>query len=238
MRASPEPPRSSLRDAMSVTVTSNGPYVVAGGVPLARQIIVTDADGASVAWRAEASLPTTDPYRLCRCGHSASKPFCDDSHTSIGFDGTETATRAPYLEGATQQDGPTVTLTDNERLCAFARFCDFGGQVWSLVESPGQDAAALTVREAELCPSGRLVAWNREHHTAFEEVLEPSIGLVEDPAQGVSGPIWVRGGITVTSGDGTAYEVRNRVTLCRCGASTNKPFCDGSHAAIGFSDDT
>ena len=36
--------------------------------------------------------------------------------------------------------------------------------------------------------------------------------------------------------DGFAYEVRNRVTLCRCGASKNKPFCDGSHAAIKFRD--
>nr|WP_246267868.1 CDGSH iron-sulfur domain-containing protein [Nonomuraea typhae] len=63
------------------------------------------------------------------------------------------------------------------------------------------------------------------------------MGLVEDPVQGVSGPIWVRGGIAVTAADGTDYEVRNRVTLCRCGASRNKPFCDGSHAAIGFRDE-
>ena len=34
--------------------------------------------------------------------------------------------------------------------------------------------------------------------------------------------------------DGTTYEVRNRVTLCRCGASQNKPFCDATHASIGF----
>jgi CDGSH-type Zn-finger protein len=45
----------------------------------------------------------------------------------------------------------------------------------------------------------------------------------------VSGPIWVRGGISVYSGQGMLYEVRNRVTLCRCGKSTNKPFCDSSH---------
>ena len=45
------------------------------------------------------------------------------------------------------------------------------------------------------------------------------------------GPIWVRGGIPVASADGKTYEVRNRLTLCRCGRSANKPFCDGSHAA-------
>jgi CDGSH-type Zn-finger protein len=37
--------------------------------------------------------------------------------------------------------------------------------------------------------------------------------------------------------DGEAYEVRNRVTLCRCGGSSNKPFCDGIHKELGFSDD-
>jgi D-arabinose 1-dehydrogenase-like Zn-dependent alcohol dehydrogenase len=58
----------------------------------------------------------------------------------------------------------------------------------------------------------------------------------EIPALGCSGPLWVRGGITVESGDGTRYETRNRVTLCRCGASSNKPFCDGSHAALAFDD--
>ena len=62
----------------------------------------------------------------------------------------------------------------------------------------------------------------------------PSIGLVDDAPEGVAGPIWVRGGIPITGADGTTYEVRNRVTLCRCGASQNKPFCDGSHVSIRF----
>ena len=66
--------------------------------------------------------------------------------------------------------------------------------------------------------------------------LPVSIGLVEDPAQGCAGPLWLRGGIPVVAADGFAYEVRNRMTLCRCGASQNKPFCDGAHARIGFQD--
>ena len=39
------------------------------------------------------------------------------------------------------------------------------------------------------------------------------------------------GGIPIHGADGQAYEVRNRVTLCRCGRSANKPYCDGAHAA-------
>jgi len=63
-----------------------------------------------------------------------------------------------------------------------------------------------------------------------------SIGLIEDPAEGVSGPLWLRGGIPLIAADGFAYEVRNRMTLCRCGASKNKPFCDGTHITVGFRD--
>jgi CDGSH-type Zn-finger protein len=60
--------------------------------------------------------------------------------------------------------------------------------------------------------------------------------VVEDPALGCSGPLWVRGGVRIESDNGTPYEVRNRVTLCRCGASNNMPFCNGSHASIKFKD--
>jgi hypothetical protein len=76
----------------------------------------------------------------------------------------------------------------------------------------------------------------KENRQVFEPKVDPSIGLVEDPAQKYSGPIWARRGIRVEAADGTSYEVRNRVTLCRCGASKNKPYCDGQHAAVGFND--
>jgi hypothetical protein len=76
-----------------------------------------------------------------------------------------------------------------------------------------------------------LVAVDLETGEDIEPVFEPSIGLVEDTARGVSGPLWVRGGIPIVAADGETYEVRNRVTLCRCGRSSNKPYCDGAHAA-------
>jgi CDGSH-type Zn-finger protein len=72
--------------------------------------------------------------------------------------------------------------------------------------------------------------------TVHEPALAPQIGLVEDPKARVSGPLWVQGGIPVTGADGTTYPVRNRVTLCRCGKSSNKPFCDGAHIEAGFDD--
>lgn len=111
-----------------IQITENGLYVVTGGVPIARQTIVADAEGDSVAWRESERLEAKDPCRLCRCGQSATKPFCDGSHLGAGFDGTETASRRQYLEQADVQDGPSLTLTDAKPLRAFARFCDVAGQ--------------------------------------------------------------------------------------------------------------
>lgn len=221
---------------MRVSVSENGPYRVSGTVPLMPLEIVVNDAGESVDWRAGQPFDTPEEYLLCRCGHSAEKPFCDGSHERVGFDGTEVASRVPYREVAEEIDGPLVTLTDAERLCAFARFCDVGGQVWNLVQVPDERAAELAVREATLCPSGRLVAWERHMRQAFEPEMEPSIGVVRDPALDVAGPLWVRGGIPIVGTSGVKYELRNRVTLCRCGESANKPFCDGTHAAIGFRD--
>ena len=223
-------------DGMKITVTRNGPYLVEGAVPMARQSIGADAQGDSREWQEGESFETQETFALCRCGQSASKPYCDGSHVRVGFDGTETASREPYDVQATEQVGPTVTLADAQPLCAYARFCDVAGQVWNLVEQEGAEAAELTVREAGLCPSGRLVVRDQQSNADIEPEFTPSIGIVADPAEGLAGPIWVRGGITVTSSDGEPYEVRNRVTLCRCGASANKPFCDASHASIGFTE--
>jgi len=221
---------------MRITVSENGPYRVTGSVPLAVETILAEAEGNSVDWHHGPSLETPAEYSLCRCGQSADKPFCDSSHERVGFDGTETASREPYLEQADEEDGPGVVLTDAEPLCAYARFCDVAGSIWRLVQRSDADSVSMAVREATRCPSGRLVVWDRSTKEPFELGVEPSIGLVEDPSAGVSGPLWVRGGIPIVAADGTLYETRNRVTLCRCGRSQNKPFCDGTHAAIGFDD--
>jgi hypothetical protein len=73
------------------------------------------------------------------------------------------------------------------------------------------------------------VVHGKKSKKVLEPKLEQSLGLIEDPQMGVSGPIWVRGGMPVESISGKMYKVRNRVTLCRCGKSSNKPFCDSSH---------
>jgi CDGSH-type Zn-finger protein len=228
---------TKIKVEVKVVVSKNGPYLVTGDIPLAKQTIVADPQGGSQDWKESDPYPAQASYALCRCGQSKSKPFCDGSHSKIKFDGTETASREPYRAQAQVQEGPALALTDAEALCAFARFCDPNGQIWNQVErTDDSKVRAMFVRQVNNCPSGRLVAWERSSGKPIEPALPLSIGVVEDPVEKVSGPLWLRGGIPLVAADGFSYEIRNRVTVCRCGASQNKPFCDGSHAAVKFND--
>jgi CDGSH-type Zn-finger protein len=222
---------------MKITVSRNGPYLVEGAIPLALQTIVADSEGGSREWRQGRSFEVKREYKLCRCGQSSNKPFCDSTHLKVKFDGTETASMVPYFEQAEVLEGPTRELTDAQVFCASGRFCDVDGGIWNLIgQTDDPDDVKKVEHQGGHCPSGRLVVWNRATEQPFEPAFEPSIGLVQDPVAGVSGPIWARGGILIESADGEPYEIRNRVTLCRCGASSNKPFCDGSHGTVGFRD--
>lgn len=215
-----------------ITISKNGPYIVSGGVPLAVQTIGANEKGESAEWVEGKGFPASSQYALCRCGGSKNKPFCDGTHAKIGFDGTETASRKPVMEQAQVFDGPTMQLADAEVLCAFARFCDPNGKVWNQVEKTDESRIrAHFVHQVEMCPSGRLIAIDKKTGKVVEPEFSESIGVVEDPVEECSGPLWVRGGIELVSGDGSQYEVRKRMTLCRCGRSENKPFCNGAHAA-------
>jgi CDGSH-type Zn-finger protein len=224
-----------------ITIISNGPYLVEGSIPMTHIHIVVNEQGESLSWREGEAVtgPAAHRYALCRCGRSAIKPFCDGAHETISFDGTETASREPYNVQAKHIEGPTLVLDDVKALCAFARFCDTKGSVWNLVlKSDQPDVARLVEQQAGDCPGGRLRARQRNQVAGrdLEPHFEPSIGLVQDTAKDVSGPLWVKGGIEVHGADGIAYETRNRIALCRCGASSNKPFCDGAHVSSGFKD--
>jgi CDGSH-type Zn-finger protein len=225
-----------VKDGAKIVVSKNGPYLVSGEVPLSIRVILTNDEGMSWEWKEGKPFVTTAEYKLCRCGQSKNGPFCDDACKTITFDGTETAGRESYASQAEKYDGPSLLLQDAEALCSHARFCMAAGKIWHLVKEDSQEAHELVIREANNCPSGRLTLGDARSGETVEHTLSPSIGVVEDTGKGCSGPLWVRGGIRIESEDGTPYETRNRVTLCRCGASTNKPFCNGNHKKVEFRD--
>jgi CDGSH-type Zn-finger protein len=229
MASKKENANGTPKDVLKIKVSKNGPYLISGGIPISKQIITTDSEGTPIEWRAGTEYPS-QKCAFCRCGQSKNKPFCDGTHVKVGFDGTETASQELYLNQPEEIDGPTLKLIDIQELCASARFCHRAGGIWNLVPQSGDpDTRRIVLEEAGDCPSGRLMVWDKKTKKTIEPEFEKSIGLIEDPAVGVSGPIWVRGGIPVESADGKTYKVRNRVTLCRCGKSSNKPFCDSSH---------
>jgi CDGSH-type Zn-finger protein len=212
-----------------IRISPKGSYHVTGGVPLSEQIMGIDKDGQTHGWKEGKQFESGEHYSLCRCGQSGSKPYCDGTHRTIDFNGEETASHSSYRVKAESIQGPELKLTDKRDLCVHARFCDRAGGIRYLIrKSDHQGAKQIAIEEGCDCPSGRLVVRD-ENDQPIEPDFEPSIGVVEDKQKGKIGPLWVRGYIPVEGADGQQYEARNRVTLCRCGNSSNKPFCDGNH---------
>jgi len=212
-----------------IKVTEDGPYLVSGKVPLQDEKIVNDTDGFPCRWKVTKKYRLEKQYSLCRCGQSKNKPFCDKSHTNAGFNCEEIASNVPFEEQAEEIIGPNLILKDAPLLCVHASFCDRAGGIWELTEKSNETKSKKTaIEEAGNCPSGRLVINDKKSKEAVEPAFDQSISATYD-AEGVVGPLWVKGGIPIESAKGESYEIRNRVTLCQCGKSRNKPFCDGSH---------
>lgn len=132
-------------DGNALYMVADGPHHLRG------EIDIRDADGQHLAHETRLAL--------CRCGASAHKPYCDNSHQGSGFSdpgNCAAGTVSPLTAG-------TLTLT--------------------------------------LCTDG---------------------------------PVQCDGPVTVMDAFGEPVSTVQQAWLCRCGASKNKPFCDGSHAAVGF----
>ncbi len=197
----------------------DGPYVVKNPPPLKNSN--------------DEVLQTKPVTALCRCGRSDNKPFCDGTHAKVGFS-------AARLTGgsADKQDhyeGDSVTINDNRGVCAHAARCTDGlKSVFKYGEEPWIDPNGADVevvkKQIQQCPSGALsYTIGGGEHDDFNH--EPGITIVKD------GPYRVTGGLNLDDKvAGQKPQSRNHYTLCRCGGSKNKPFCDGTHWE-GFKDD-
>lgn len=216
----------------SIRILRKGPYAVTAGVPLRRATPIETASGDPIDWDLGPDIDTgsDEEYELCRCGRSEKRPFCDGSCERTGFDGTPSAKLAAPRRRVLGGHG--VVVTDAPRLCAAAGFCENRDtDVWEMIsETEDPTVRERLIAMVERCPSGRLQHAASREAEPVEPDLPRAIGVVRD------GPLRVTGRIPVIGIEGEAYEPRNRVTLCRCGESGNKPFCDGSHREVGLRD--
>jgi len=218
-----------------VTVLKNGPYSVSGKVNVQKITIEQDAEGNSTVWK-NGDIEEVENPNFCRCGASKNAPFCDGSHIKENFDGSETASTDSYITEAKVIEGPLITLTDNQKLCAYARFCDTFGGIWQLASSATTDEEVATAKkQSENCPSGRLIVWDNESKKPLDIPTDFAVSYIEDLWAKCSGPLRITGSVEVISQEReTSYSVRDKITLCRCGQSSNKPFCDGTHASSKY----
>ncbi|MCZ6723474.1 MAG: CDGSH iron-sulfur domain-containing protein [Gammaproteobacteria bacterium] len=179
------------------------------------------------------AIESKEAMALCRCGQSANKPFCDGTHKTIGFSSENQLD--PEKDRLDTYRGKKITIHDNRSLCAHAGYCTDGlASVFHLREKPFVDPDGASAEEiievVKQCPSGAL-SYSIEYASETLEISEASIFIAPN------GPYVVKGRVDLletTRGKGAS---ETSITLCRCGASKNKPYCDGSHWDVKFTDD-
>jgi CDGSH-type Zn-finger protein len=214
-----------------IKIIANGPLRVTG-TDLCRVGIERNQWNRPSAYGDDRPVEHGEAYSLCRCGASSNKPFCDGTHRNVDWDPAETADRAPTATRRREWAGDGIAMTDDKSLCWHAGFCvrEYG-KAWDLVGTASGEEETSRVRDMiHACPSSRL----QFHEPAGSEPVEPEVSpraaVIDD------GPVFVEGGVPLEGADGEAYETLNRMSLCRCGASANKPYCDGTHSRNDFKD--
>ncbi|TDR22361.1 glutamate synthase-related protein [Marinicella litoralis] len=169
---------------------------------------------------ADGEIKTTQTMALCRCGQSKNKPFCDGSHVEAGFIDER---------GENKDDkrlvfkGDPITIYENVAICSHAGYCPSGKpDKWRPKTAHGGFTDFELIEKIRKCPSGALSYAHGD--TEYRDQKRPAkVTVAKD------GPFNIVGGIELRNtqwGEGASKE---HYSLCRCGASKMKPFCDGSH---------
>ncbi|HMB62371.1 MAG TPA: (4Fe-4S)-binding protein [Eudoraea sp.] len=93
-----------------------------------------------------------------------------------------------------------------------------------------ENAKASALRsQVDRCPSGALTyRMNNEKHIKNKQVMETKVEALKN------GPLLVQGTLEVTRPDGSKEIKEKSTAFCRCGASADKPYCDGTHRKVEF----
>lgn len=181
----------------------------------------------------ERPLEVPPVLALCRCGQSENKPYCDGSHAFAGFSGEKSPDR--IKDKLLSYRGEEITIHDNRSICSHDGSCFRGlprvfrkkqqfRWIWPDNAEPGRIEEVI-----RQCPSGAL-SWTREGITVTDWETRMYIRIRRN------GPLEVKGGILLEDDQGSVPRTADHYTLCRCGLSLNKPFCDGHHLLKGFDD--
>ena len=206
-------------EKLTIEPTRNGPYLVSNLENLRNS-------------RGEA-IETSPVIALCRCGHSGNKPFCDGTHAKVGFSGDKLEGRV--ADRIDDYEGKEITIHDNRGVCSHAAHCSndlpsvfmLGKEPWIDPNSADAEEIATVIK---VCPSGAL-SYTRRGVLYKDWDREPTITVSQD------GPYRVVGSCVLKDPDGSEPESKEHYTICRCGGSKNKPFCDGTHWYIKFKDE-
>jgi CDGSH-type Zn-finger protein len=205
-------------DEQSIEPTRNGPYLVKNLKKLKNS--------------KNEDIKTGPTILLCRCGGSNNKPFCDGTHVKIGFTDNKEDGREP--DRMDDYKGKKLTIHDNRGVCAHRGYCtDNAPKVFLINTEPWIDPEGQepekTTKVIRTCPSGAL-SYTIEGKLSKDWDRDKTIIVTKD------GPYDAVGYITFKDPDGNTPESKEHYTLCRCGKSRNKPFCDGRHWYVKFKD--
>ena len=209
-----------------ITVLKDGPYMVKN---------VNDFINSKGK-----AISSKSTMALCRCGKSSKKPFCDGTHIKVNFDGKKDQNRIP--DKVDTYKGKDITIHDNRGVCSHFGYCsDELPSVWGMKKKPWINPDGSSVKKiiniCEKCPSGAL-SYNLPNENRIQNVKGRDEQISISPRRyDADGPYNITGSIELKDPDGAAPESQEHYTLCRCGASKNKPFCSGEHWHVKFIDD-
>lgn len=222
------------QDKPKILPLSNGPYYLINDMKPKVVEHLQDDDGKP--------LSNISGVALCRCGASKNKPFCDGTHNIIGFSSSNklTSDEGKISKGKKKSyAGKNITIHDNRKICSHAAECinnlssvfKFDARPWIDPDGTNVEDIIKTIRK---CPSGALsYSIDGVEHKEQNE-RDPMVTASRN------GPFLIAGGVELI-GDNIQWEEgssKEHYTLCRCGASNNKPFCDGMHKSINFVDNS
>ena len=179
------------------------------------------------------TLSTEEFMALCRCGASATKPFCDGTHSKIKF--RDQKRTDGLLDKRDSYVGQQITIHDNRGICSHASFCadeletvfNADREPWV---NPEASPAQAIIDVINKCPSG-----------ALSYSIDGLEYRDQERAHGITvsmnGPYFITGGIELQGATWGECASQEHYALCRCGGSTNLPVCDVSLRSNDFRDD-